>query len=241
MGVLNMLAVILAGGYGKRLRPLTDKIPKNMIEVAGKPIILRQIEWLSRQGVKRFLILTGYLSNRITEYLGNGRSLGVSIEYSHEKEPLGTGGAVKNAWEILSKEDRFLLINGDVITDLSIYPLINELDSDSEVVGVLSAVPLPSPYGIINFDRDGYIKEFIEKPQLEDYWINAGVYIFRGSIYEYLPVKGNLEMETLPRLARENKLKVVKYMGVFWRSIDSFKDVEQASDILSKIEREISD
>lgn len=235
-----MLAVILAGGYGKRLRPITDKIPKNLIEIAGKPIIQRQIEWLSKQGIKRFLVLTGYLSGRIMEFLGDGSRLGVDIQYSHENEPLGTGGAIKNAWRVLSEEDMFILVNGDIITDLSIYPLINEIESNEDIIGVLSAVPLPSPYGIISFNSDGYINEFIEKPQLEDYWINAGVYIFRRSIYEYLPMKGNLETETLPRLARERKLKVVKYMGVFWRSIDSFKDIEQTTSILNKIESQLS-
>ena len=231
-----MLAVILAGGYGKRLRPITEKIPKNLIEIAGKPVIQRQIEWLSRQGINRFLVLTGYLSKKIMEFLGDGSKFGVEIKYSHEDRPLGTGGAIRNAWRYLSEENEFILVNGDIITDLSIYPLINEINDCEDVIGVLSAVPLPSPYGIINFDRDGYIMEFIEKPLLEDYWINAGVYVFRRSIYEYLPQVGNLEIETLPRLAREKKLKVVKYMGVFWKSIDSFKDIEQTTSLLNRIE-----
>lgn len=231
-----MLAVILAGGYGKRLRPITEKIPKNLIEIAGKPVIQRQIEWLSRQGINRFLVLTGYLSKKIMEFLGDGSKFGVEIKYSHEDRPLGTGGAIRNAWRYLSEENEFILVNGDIITDLSIYPLINEINDCEDVIGVLSAVPLPSPYGIINFDRDGYIMEFIEKPLLEDYWINAGVYVFRRSIYEYLPQEGNLEIETLPRLAREKKLKVVKYMGVFWKSIDSFKDIEQTTSLLNRIE-----
>lgn len=234
-----MLAVILAGGYGKRLRPLTDRIPKNLVEIAGKPIIVRQIEWLSRQGFKRFLLLTGYLSDKLIDYLGNGDKYGITIEYSKEEEPLGTGGAIRNAWEKISDEEVFLLVNGDIITDLSIYPLLNELEKDSDIVGVLSAVPLPSPYGVINFDRDGYIIRFIEKPLIDDYWINAGVYVFRRSVYEYLPVKGDLERTTLPKLASEHKLKVVKYMGVLWRSIDSFKDVEQTSQLIEKLESRI--
>ena len=224
-----MLGVILAGGFGKRLRPLTDKIPKNLIEINNKPIIQYQIEWLKKQGIKRFLILTGYLSKLMIEYLGDGRELGVKIMYSEEKEPLGTGGAVKNAYKYLIKENNFILLNGDIITNIDIYPLIESMNKYSDCIGVLSTVPLPSPYGIIEFDRNGVIRKFIEKPLIEDYWINAGVYLFNKDILNYLPEKGDLEKTTLPKLAELGKLRVVKYMGVLWRSIDSHKDLDMVS------------
>ncbi len=227
-----MLGVILAGGYGKRLRPLTNRLPKNLIQVNNKPIIHHQIEWLKNQGVKRFLILTGYLSDKIVEYLGDGSKLGVEIKYSREDEPLGTGGAIKNAEGLLSKEDEFILVNGDIITNLNIYSLIEAMEKHDECIGVLSSVPLPSPYGIIEFDKDGKIIKFIEKPLIEDYWINAGVYLFKRELLDYLPTKGDLEKTALPRLADERRLLVVKYMGVFWRSIDSHKDLEMVSNAL---------
>lgn len=227
-----MIAVILAGGYGKRLRPITERIPKNLIDIDGKPIIIRQIEWLKREGVRRFLLLTGWLSDKIVSRLGDGGSLGVEIKYSVEDEPLGTGGALKNAEDHLRDVDEFILVNGDIITNLSIYPLLDEVTRYRDVIGVLSAVPLQSPYGIIRFNRDGYISEFIEKPVLEDYWINAGVYVFRREVLDYLPEKGDLERTTLPLLASRGKLRIVKYMGVFWRSIDSHKDVELVSEAL---------
>ncbi len=224
-----MLGVILAGGFGKRLRPLTDKMPKNLLEINDKPIIQHQIEWLKNQGIKRFLVLTGYLSKMMSDYLGDGGRLGVKIMYSEEEEPLGTGGAVKNAYRYLSKENSFILVNGDIITNIDIYPLIETINKHSECIGVLSTVPLPSPYGIIEFDRNGVIKKFIEKPLIEEYWINAGVYLFKMDILEYLPEKGDLEKITLPKLAEMGKLRVVKYMGVFWRSIDSHKDLDMTS------------
>lgn len=225
----NLLGVILAGGFGKRLKPLTDRIPKNLIEINNKPIIQHQIEWLKSQGVKRFLILTGYLSQMMIDYLGDGRKFGVKIVYSKENDPLGTGGAVKNAYKYLDNENNFILVNGDIITNIDIYPLVENINRYADCIGVLSTVPLPSPYGIIEFDKEGKIQKFVEKPLIEDYWINAGVYLFKKDVLEYLPEKGDLEKTTLPRLAELGKLRVVKYMGVFWRSIDSHKDVETVS------------
>jgi NDP-sugar pyrophosphorylase family protein len=219
-----MKAVILAGGFGKRLRPYTDKTPKSLIKVAGRPILEHQILWLRKQGIEEFILLVGYKREKILEYFGNGERLGVKIEYSIEEEPLGTGGAIKNAKGKLKNTSSFLILNGDILTDLRILPLIDSLNKD--VVGVLALVPLPSPYGIVEFDDEGYILRFREKPLLEDYWINAGVYLFNESIFEYLPDKGDIEKITFPTLADEGLLKAVKYQGVFWRSIDTFKDIE---------------
>lgn len=219
-----MKAVILAGGYGKRLRPYTDEIPKPLIKVGGKPIIEYQVEWLRRQGIDRFLFLVGYKRDKIMEYFGDGGRFNISIEYSIEEEPLGTGGAIKNAEKYLADEEMFLVVNGDILTDLRILPLYNELNEDA--IGVLALVPLPSPFGVIEVDRYNYILEFREKPILSEYWINAGVYLFKREILNHLPHKGDIERTTFPQLARDRRLKGVKYQGVFWRSIDTFKDIE---------------
>lgn len=234
--VRQMLATILAGGYGKRLRPITNKIPKNMIDINGKPIIMHQIEWLKNQGFKRFLILVSYMAEKIMSYLKDGSNFGIEIIYSRETEPLGTGGAIKNAYEHLIDESKFLLVNGDIITNLNIYSMIEALKTAKETVGVLSSVPLQSPYGIIEFDIDGWVSNFREKPLLEEYWINAGVYVFKNEVLDYLPEKGDLERATLPMLAKDGRLKVVKYMGVLWRSIDSIKDLEYVSNMLRSYE-----
>lgn len=219
-----MKALILAGGFGKRLRPYTDETPKPLIKVAGKPILEHQIIWLKKQGVEEFIILVGYKREKILEYIGDGDRLGVKIEYSIEEEPLGTGGAIKNAKDYLENISSFLVLNGDILTDLRILPLIDSFDED--IVGVLALVPLSSPYGIVEFDDEGYILRFREKPLIEDYWINAGVYLFNKSIFKYLPDKGDIEKITFPILADKGLLKSVRYQGVFWRSIDTFKDIE---------------
>ncbi|MCD6369415.1 MAG: nucleotidyltransferase family protein [Thermoproteales archaeon] len=227
-----MKALILAGGLGKRLRPYTENTPKPLVIVATKPIIVWQIEWLKNYGITDFVVACGYKREKVIEYLGNGRKLGVKIGYVVEDEPLGTGGAIKNAEPFLKNEGKFIVINGDIITNLNPLHLVT-LD---EHLGSIALVPLPSPYGIVETEGDK-VKSFKEKPLLEDYWINAGVYCFSSKVFSYLPEKGDIEREVFPVLAEKGLLKAVKYTNVFWKSIDTVKDLEIAEKILSKKSR----
>jgi len=226
----GLKAVILAGGYGKRLRPITNTIPKPLIEVAGKPIVEWQIEFY---GFREIVLLIGYLREKVVERLGSGSRLGVKVIYVVEDEPLGTAGALKNAEHVLRNEDKFIVVNGDVITNLNPLKLLELLKSNKSIVGVIAAVPLRSPYGVIDIGDDGRILGFREKPIIKDYWMNAGVYAFKPEILEYLPEKGDIEKTVFPRLAEEGKLYSVKFENVYWRSIDTHKDIEEASRELS--------
>jgi mannose-1-phosphate guanylyltransferase len=225
--------VILAGGFGKRLRPLTIDKPKPLVEVAGRPIIEWQILLFKSLGYRDFVVLAGYKWEKLVERLGSGRRLGVRIAYVVEDEPLGTGGAIKNAEHLLAGEDYFYVVNGDVITNLDARRLPETLSSRSGLVGAIALVPLPSPYGIVEVDDSGLVRRFIEKPRL-DYWINAGVYAFTPEVFRYLPEQGDIERRGFPELAREGRLAGVKYSGVYWRSIDTVKDVEEASKQLAE-------
>ncbi|MDT7887477.1 MAG: nucleotidyltransferase family protein [Desulfurococcales archaeon] len=228
-------AAILAGGYGKRLRPLTDDKPKPLVEVGGKPIIVWQIEWLKRHGIKDLVILVGYKGNMIIDELGSGSRFGVRISYVVEENPLGTGGALKNAEHILGREDLFLLINGDIITTLNPLELVEILKKHSKAVASIAVVPLRSPYGIVKASDNGSVTSFVEKPVIPDYMINAGVYAMKPSIFEYLPERGDIERTCFPKLASEGKL-LAKIYGdnVYWRSIDTIKDIEEVgNDIAS--------
>jgi mannose-1-phosphate guanylyltransferase len=218
-----MQAVILAGGFGKRLAPLTSEVPKPLLPVGGRPILVRQIEWLRGFGVADVVLAVGYLKHKIFEALGDGRRLGVRIFYSVEEEPLGTGGAIKNAEPFIT-EDVFVVLNGDVLTNLSLDKLVEALgDAD----GAIALVPLRSPYGIVEYDEDGYITHFREKPLLEGFYINAGVYALRRRVLAELPDRGNIEETLFPRLAQRRRLKAVVYRDVFWKSVDSLKDLEE--------------
>ncbi|AEA12154.1 Nucleotidyl transferase [Thermoproteus uzoniensis 768-20] len=223
-----MRALILAGGFGKRLYPLTSEVPKPLLSVAGKPILVRQIEWLRGQGFRDFVLAVGYLRHKVFEALGDGRRLGVRIFYSVEEEPLGTAGAIKNAAPFLD-DDVFVATNGDVVTDISVKPL---LDALSDADAAIALVPLRSPYGVVEVDGDGYVSAFREKPVLEGYLINAGVYAMRREVLGLLPEKGNIEETTFPQLAKKRRLKAVVYRDAFWRSIDTVKDLEEVERIL---------
>lgn len=218
-----MKAVILAGGFGKRLKPLTDQRPKPMIEVLNIPIIEWQVKWLRKFGVKEFVMCVGYMREQILGHIGDGSKFGANVEYSVEEEPLGTGGALKNAKDLLAGHDSFFMLNGDVLTDLDPTKL--------RVPGshTIALVPLRSPFGVVELDKNSGVLGFVEKPEIPDRWINAGVYYFTQEVFRYLPENGNIEVTTLPALAKDGKLQAVKYRNVFWRSIDSHKDIEEAA------------
>jgi len=225
-----MRALILAGGFGKRLAPLTMDLPKPLIPIAGKPILVWQIEWLKKQGVSDFVLAVGYLRSKIFETLGDGRKLGVRIFYSVEEEPLGTAGAIRNA-ALFLEDEVFLAVNGDIVTDLQVKPLLDALNNADAAIAL---VPLRSPYGVVEVSEEGYVTAFAEKPALEGYYINAGVYAFRKEALRLMPEKGNIEESTFPLLAKQRRLKAVIYRDAFWRSIDTMKDLEETERILSQ-------
>ncbi|MBW9140452.1 MAG: nucleotidyltransferase family protein, partial [Candidatus Aramenus sp.] len=158
-----MKAIILAGGFGKRLRPLTDDKPKPMVEIAGRPIIEWQVIWLKSLGIRTFVVSEGYKKETLINWLtDNEERLGVRFIHVVENEPLGTGGAVKKAMEVI--DDDFVVVNGDIITNID----VRKLNVD-ECVATISLVPLRSPYGVVQ-TNDGKIVKFVEKPVLKVFW-----------------------------------------------------------------------
>lgn len=176
------------------------------------------------------MVLVGYKKNMVIDELGSGMKYGVRISYVVEEEPLGTGGALKNAEHILGKEEYFVLINGDIITNLNPLDLIELLKRRSTAVASIAAVPLRSPFGVVKVDDDSNIVSFVEKPVIPDYMINAGVYAIKPEIFNYLPERGDIERTCFPRLASERRLVAKLYGGeIYWRSIDTIKDIEEVS------------
>jgi mannose-1-phosphate guanylyltransferase len=223
-------AVILAGGFGKRLKPLTDNRPKPMIEILDKPILEWQIKHLAKNNIKEIIICVGYLKEQIIDYIASGNKFDVHVAYTVEDEPLGTGGALKNTYSLLKDEKNgFFMINGDILTNINFLDLSNE-DNHSK----LALVPLKSPYGIVEFDENLNVTGFEEKPNIDGKWINAGIYFFNQEVFDYLPERGNIETTALPAMAKEQKLKAKNFENSFWKSIDSHKDIEESSKELSK-------
>jgi len=225
-------AIILAGGKGERLRPFTDDRPKPMVEILGIPILGYQLQWLQAQGVRDVIIACGYRSEVIQNYFGTGEKWDVQIQYAIEPHPLGRGGALKLAFGLLPKsEEATLATNGDVITNLRLAPLL-EAHRGSKNLATLVLAPFISPYGIIEANDDNRIVAFHEKPELP-YWINAGIYVLSPGVEPLLPVQGDHEDSTFPRLAEERRLGAFKSRG-YWRSVDTVKDLSEVHKELEK-------
>ena len=218
-------AIILAGGKGERLRPLTNDRPKPMVEVGEKPIIQYQIEKLAECGVKFIVISCGYKHEVIEEYFKNGSDYGLQIEYEIEESPLGRGGGIKAAMKHLSDGwQDVIVMNGDILSDVDLDQLVDAHLSNQAIVTDL-VVPLKSPYGIVEINDDNQVLGFKEKPVLP-YWINGGIYVFNQQIENLLPDIGDHETETFPKLPKE-KFRAYKSQD-YWRGVDTIKDKTEA-------------
>ena len=212
-----MKALILSGGLGKRLKPLTDYVPKSLVPVYNVPIIEWQIKYFKRFGIKDIIVCTGHLSKTLISYL-ESKNFGVRIQFSNEMVPLGTGGAIKKALKYVVDDD-FFVINGDVITNIDLKKLKVHPNA-------IAVIPLRTAYGVVHVSGEKVIK-FEEKPEIFNHWMNAGIYYLNKEILKHLPKKGNIETTAFPALAKQDKLHVVKFTNVFWNSVDSHKDIDE--------------
>ncbi len=215
-----MHLLILCGGKAKRLRPLTENLPKALVPVGGKPLVDYQIASFRRWGITDIILCSGYRHEVLRERYP-------ALAHSVETEELGTGGAVKNAERFIHGD--FVVTNGDNLWIFN-FP---EMHRVFEKVGstVMSLTRLISPYGLVETDDRGRVIAFREKPAL-DLWLNAGITIFPYATLEYFPKKGMLEEIIYPRLAREGRLYGYKFgKDSFWIGIDTLKDLETAKRI----------
>ena len=219
-----MIGMILCGGHGKRLRPLTDKIPKPLIEIKENYTILdHQILSFKFAGIKKVVLLTGYLSEKIEERYQKKWN-GVRIEYSVEDEPLGTLNAIRMGLELVDED--VVIRNGDVVADLNLKKMIHRFH-ESNYLATIFITRMRSPYGIVEISDDR-IKRFHEKPLLDEY-INGGIYCFRESVKELFHnfKTGEIEKTVLPLLAESNRLGYYREENMLWTSIDTTKDLEE--------------
>lgn len=220
-----MKAIILAGGKGKRLKPITDYIPKPLIPINNIPIIEWQIKYLKKFGINEVIICTGYKSEMIEDYL-NKKKLGLKINFSIENTPLGTGGAIKKASKLIN-EKSFFVINGDIITDIDLKKL-------KKINNSIAAIEVRTKFGILDINENKIIN-FKEKKEISNVWMNAGLYYLDKEMIKDLPSKGDIEKTTFPTYVKKEKLNTVIFKNVKWYSVDSFKDMEEASLDVNKI------
>jgi len=220
-----MKAIILAGGRGKRLRPITDYVPKPLVPIKNIPIIEWQLKYLKKFGIDEVIICTGYKQEMIEDYI-NTKKIGIKIKFSIEKTPLGTGGAIKKAGKMI-KDKSFFVINGDTITNIDLKKLSKKVNS-------IASIELKTKYGILETKDDKIIK-FKEKKEISDVWMKAVIYHLEKKILLDLPVNGDIEKTVFPDYAKKGKLHIVKFRNVKWYSVDSFKDMEECSLEVEKI------
>ncbi len=220
-----MKAIILSGGRGNRLKPITDYVPKSLVPLNNVPILEWQIKYLKKFGIKDIIISTGYKYDQIENFL-KSKNLGARIIFSVEKSPLGTGGAIKKAGKFI-KDKSFFVINGDTITNIDLRKLKSKINS-------IAAIELRTRFGVLVTKKDK-VYGFNEKKEINDLWMNAGIYHLSKDIIKDLPTKGNIENTTFPKYAKKGKLNIVKFKNVKWYSIDSYKDMEECSTQVRKI------
>lgn len=228
-------AVIMAGGKGTRLKPLTDNTHKSLIPVGGKPIIRHLIDHLAASGFREIHISVGHLAEQMIGYLGDGRDLGISIRYIHERIAMGSMGSMtlKNRWP----HEHFLVINGDVYSNFNIDTLCTEYFSrkaDMAVLAVQNTVRVP--YGVLEIGANGHLEAFIEKPAY-DFMVNAGVYLFNKNTLNLLPKGIAYEGWQLIQSALHAGLHVVGVPQTtgYWIDIGSMETLRKAQE-MSQIE-----
>jgi mannose-1-phosphate guanylyltransferase len=226
-----MFALVLAGGKGERLRPLTSDRPKPMVMLGDKPILQHHLEWLARNGVTDVVLLVGFMHEAIEAYFGDGERVGLRLKYSVEASPLGRGGAFKKGFEQVPAGEKVIIgTNGDNINEQALEPLLARHKRMRAVATVLLA-PLRSPYGIVHFGRTSRILSFEEKPLLP-YWVNAGVYALERGFFAMLPDVGDHETTVFPELASQGRLYGFR-SDAYWKPIDTIKDVAEATEHLT--------
>jgi mannose-1-phosphate guanylyltransferase len=199
-----MQALILAGGEGTRLRPLTTTVPKPVVPLVDRPFISFMLDWLRRHGVDDVVMSCGHLATGVRNALGDGSAFGIRLRYVEEPEPLGTGGAAKFAEPLL--DERFLMLNGDVLTDLDLTAQIAQHErTGARATLALTAVEDPSAYGLVRTAADGAVTAFVEKPsadQVDTNRVSAGAYVLERSVLDTLePTRpASIERDVFPQL-----------------------------------------
>jgi mannose-1-phosphate guanylyltransferase / phosphomannomutase len=228
-----MKAVIMAGGFGTRLRPLTMNIPKPMVPIVNIPIMHRIITLLKKNGITDIVALVYYQPDVIMNYFKDGKDFGVNITYVRAEADFGTAGSVKNAENFIG-EDEFLVISGDVLTDIDLSKAIEyHHDKKSKATIVITRVKNPLPYGIVIVRDSGEIIRFLEKPSWGEVFsdtINTGIYVLDPSVLEFIPYKQEFDFsKNLFPLLLEKKFPFYGYIAEsYWRDIGTLNDYLEA-------------
>jgi mannose-1-phosphate guanylyltransferase len=231
-------ALILAGGEGTRLRPLTSRQPKPVVPLVDRPFIVYMLEWLRGHGVREAILSCGFMADAVRDVLGDGAQFGLSLRYVEEPSPLGTGGALKFAEDLL--EERFFMLNGDLLSDIDLTAQLRQHEQTrARVTLALIGVEDPSTYGLVRRREDGAVTEFVEKPrsdEIDGSLVNAGAYIIEREVLAEMATAGtriSIERELFPRLVNRGLYGYEVEAEAYWLDIGTPQRYMQAtSDIL---------
>jgi mannose-1-phosphate guanylyltransferase len=233
------VAILLVGGFGTRLMPLTKNTPKPMLTVAGIPVTEHQIAMAKAAGITEIVLATSYLSEIFTPYFGDGSKWGIKIKYAVEKEPLGTGGAIRNAAQLLTSNESIVILNGDVLSSHDLAEQIRQHEAhDADVTLHLTQVEDARAFGCVPTDDQGRVTAFLEKmdnPITNQ--INAGCYVFNPRVLSTIPLDTvvSVERETFPQLVANNAAVYGYAENAYWLDIGTPRALLKASiDIVHK-------
>jgi NDP-sugar pyrophosphorylase family protein len=221
-------AVVMCGGLGTRLRPLTYAIPKPLLPVGEKPILELIVESLREHGIREIILSVGYRAELIETYFGSGRGFGVEISYVRERQPLGTAGALRLLEERLGND--FLMLNGDLLTRLDFRAMIDEHQAGGADLTIgTRPYSVQIPYGVIEHGN-GRVTAINEKPQV-NVLINAGIYVINRGVLSFIPREGPFFMDQLVRAAIAAEMTVRNYIiNEYWLDMGAMEDYARANE-----------
>jgi mannose-1-phosphate guanylyltransferase len=228
-------AVILVGGAGLRMRPLTEDLPKCMIPINGKPLIHWTLTWLRDHGLDHVVLGVSYRKEAIIDYV-RGNSWGLTVDFSEHTQEGETGEGFRLAIKRHVPDEDFLAMNGDELTNLNLEKFF-AFHLQHKPVATIAVSPMRSPFAVLEINGNDIV-EFREKPVLEDKLVSAGIYVFNRAIYDYLPVSGSMEKKTFTSLAEKRLLKAYKLSPTErWLTINTVKDLSVAEKEFKSIRR----
>lgn len=227
-----MRAVVMAGGEGTRLRPLTANTPKPLLPVVNRPIMEHVLRLLRRHGFSETVVTVQFLASLIRNYFGDGEDFGMSLQYATEESPLGTAGSVKNAAEALT-DDTFVVVSGDALTDIDLEKLVAFHQENSALATVcLVRVPNPLEFGITIVDDDGRIQRFLEKPswgQVFSDTVNTGIYVLDRADERFDPHHRALHAAIVHRNPKAARQAVVQHLTALYGEVTAAADQTPAT------------
>jgi len=226
-------AIVLAGGPATRMKPLTDTVPKAMINVLGKPLLQWIVEWLRSYEIRNIVLGVAHMKDKIIEYFKAGSEFGVNIKYSVHTVEGGTGEGFRLAIERRVSGENFFALNGDQITNLNLKRLEKFHLKHGQIATMVVTNP-GCPFGHVRINRSLDVTEFIEKPHCSVAVCNAGIYVFNRDILRYLPKKGDVEKTMFPSLAKSRRLKAYAFKG-FFTTVNTLKDLIEAEKELKEL------